>query len=271
MQKEKEYSERMRIDMTDLQKEILSIFKEVKKICDKYNLRYFAICGTCIGAVRHHGFIPWDDDLDIGMPDVDYKKFYEIAQRELPSNLKVFYTFEKKHNPCLFMKVHDINTTFIELHEKIHPDSYKGVFVDIFPISGVPSQKHDKKCYLRKVDWIIRLNDRRRQTFKSLVSNRSKVTWLFAHLFPVNFWSNKWRKITCAYHFDETQEVGILTNIKKVYDKKCFETCDSCQFENIEIRCPGDWDKYLSKEYGNYMELPPADEQKAHSDGSIID
>ena len=260
--------------MTELQQKILEIFKSIEKICEDNNLSYYAVCGTCIGAVRHNGFIPWDDDLDIGMPYADYKKFYEIAKRELPSNLKVFYTCDLKSNPFLFMKVHDINTTFIEKNEKAYPDDYKGIFVDIFPIYGVPSIENDKRLFLKKLEWTFKFNIIRRLTFDSMTSIKSKVAWIFVHLFPVDFWAKKCESIIGTYHFDESEEVGILTPViprKNIYDKSCFESYVHFPFEDTIIRCPGKWDVYLSNCYGDYMKIPPASEQQNHMDEAIVD
>ena len=81
-------------EIKKVQNEILSIFIEIDKLCEKHNLRYYAIGGTCIGAVRHNGFIPWDDDLDIAMPRKDYERFIAIASEELPKHLKLFLPTE---------------------------------------------------------------------------------------------------------------------------------------------------------------------------------
>ena len=99
---------------TTLQEIELDIFKRFKRLCQDYNLRYFAIGGTCIGAIRHNGFIPWDDDIDVAMPLEDYIKLKEIAMRELEYPYSLYTTEKNRHWYAGSMKMQNENTTFIE-------------------------------------------------------------------------------------------------------------------------------------------------------------
>ena len=137
--------------MTELQTKILDIYKKVSVICIRNNIDFFAIGGTCIGAIRHRGFIPWDDDLDIAVPIEQYDKFKECMREELPTNLYLYDCDTVKEYRQLFCKVCDRNTTFIEETEKPYKKAYKGVFVDIMPISGVPSNKEEKDKFIYKL------------------------------------------------------------------------------------------------------------------------
>ena len=92
-------------EIRKLQNELLSILKEIDQICKRNNIKYFAVGGTLLGAVRHHGFIPWDDDIDIGMLRSDYNKFILIAKKELPNNYFVLNFDENNHFPASFTKV----------------------------------------------------------------------------------------------------------------------------------------------------------------------
>ena len=94
--------------MNDIQKVILDIFKEFDRICTDNNIPYYAIGGTCIGAVRHKGFIPWDDDMDVAIPIEFWDKFIEIASRQLPDYYKLFSSMEVKHYRYLFIKIMDM-------------------------------------------------------------------------------------------------------------------------------------------------------------------
>ena len=127
--------------MNDTQKVILDIFACISNICNKNGIRYFASGGTCLGAVRHQGFIPWDDDLDIAIPIQDYDKIWKIAQKELPHHLKIYKEDDIRHYRYIFGKIHNENTTFIEKSEIKYPESYKGIFVDIMPISSIPDAR----------------------------------------------------------------------------------------------------------------------------------
>ena len=120
--------------MNELQSKILEIFKEFDRICRDNDLKYFAIGGTCIGAVRHKGFIPWDDDLDVAMPIEDYARFREVAPSSLAPQYQI-YDYEE-HEKCgyQFLKLFDRNTTFIEERNN-NLDSCMGVFIDIMPVA----------------------------------------------------------------------------------------------------------------------------------------
>ena len=112
--------------MTETQKVILSIFKEISGICARHNIPYFAIGGTCIGAVRHQGFIPWDDDLDIAVPIEHFDFLLDCLRKEIPSDLYVIDSHDHMHYHYVWAKVCDKNTTFIEKSEYRYKDAYKG-------------------------------------------------------------------------------------------------------------------------------------------------
>ena len=117
-----------------------AILKEIKKICDNHNLQFFMIGGTLLGAVRHHGIIPWDDDIDIGLLRKDYQTFIEFAPKELPSYLWVsnYHTDEGMGEP--FTKVMDMRGKLVEIFASTS-NSPKGIFVDVFPVDHVPDSK----------------------------------------------------------------------------------------------------------------------------------
>ena len=190
--------------LSPLQGVILEIYKEVKKIFDRHGLRYYAIGGTCIGAVRHHGFIPWDDDLDVALPDVDFKRFIELAERELPPRYKLLISSDCPHRDSLEAKVYDTETTFIESFEKRDPDSFKGVFIDIFPMCGTPENDKGRIKFCKKLVMYKRFNEKRRLRLSDLERTRSKLMWfavLPLKLLPYRFWKKYGdRKILTQYY-----------------------------------------------------------------------
>ena len=271
--------------MTEIQRKILKIFLEVKKICDENNIRYFAIGGTCLGAARHKGFIPWDDDLDIAMPGDDYKKFYEIAKRKLPKNLIVKRMTDVKSNTCLFMKVYDTSTTFIEESEINFPDAYKGIFIDIMPLYGIPKNTHKFKRYAITVNTSERMNNKMRETFAGSFkkySFKSKILWIMSY--PINaflrkkygykYWSDVWERIVSKYDFDKCAYTGyVWSKIReeRIFPKEWFDSYVELPFESTAIRCPIKWENYLAHQFGDYMQLPPESERMTHSNNAIVD
>lgn len=266
--------------MNDVQKQVLSIYKEVRKICEKHDLQYFAIGGTCLGAVRHKGFIPWDDDMDIAMPLNDYIRFYKIAKNELPKNLKVYFTSSKRHNVFTFMKVHNENTTFIEPQELPYPDEYKGIFVDIVPLYGAPSPGICRKKYILRINSFIMLNKLRRWSIKDIKKIKSLFAWLILlplNIFlPYNYWSNKYKKYVSKYKYETSEYTAYSFTVFWLKEKlflplKWFNGYIDMQFEDTYIRSPIEYDKFLTALFGNYNLLPPVDKRINHSCKSLVD
>ena len=137
--------------LKDIEKDMLVIFIQ---ICKKYDMRYFLAGGSCLGAVRHRGFIPWDDDIDVVMPREDYEKFLKVARNELPEN--IFLQTGKTDNdfPMNFAKLRNSDTTFIETSVKNFKINH-GVFIDIFPLDGYSDSKWFKlmnRIYISRIN-----------------------------------------------------------------------------------------------------------------------
>ncbi len=264
--------------LSPLQQSILNIYKEVKEALDKNGLRYFAIGGTCIGAVRHQGFIPWDDDMDLVMPDSDYKKFVSIAKDILPPHLEMLVRSDHPHDPTVAGRVFDKNNTFIEDHEKKYPEEYKGVFVDILPMGGLPEDEADRARYFKKMKRYMRLNEKRRCSFTYLKRAKTRALWIAAtpyRVLPNRYWSDKIYKMQSQYPFDKSSLTGYTWSLhvgKRYYPKSVFDEYIEMPFEDTTVRCPKGYDEMLKSIYGDYMTIPPEDQQKGlHEETSFID
>lgn len=272
----KEEHDMSKNSMREIQLAILEIFKIVSKALDENNLRYFAIGGTCLGAVRHEGFIPWDDDMDIAMPNKDYQKFIEIAPHILPKHLKLVLPDDQHYN-CLSLRVHNTETTFIEEHVIGIEDRYMGVWLDIMPLYGVPTEPAAQKRYARKIVLYRRLNHKRKMPFSTCKSLRSKGMYILS--FPINcfvsnnFWLDRWKALVSEFDFDTSQYTGYVwwPQISElIFPIDWFSDYVNLKFEDTVIRCPKQYDKFLSQMFGNYMELPPENERYNHSGGKAI-
>ena len=268
----------MKIDMNDLQKKILEIFMEVKRICEKNNLRYWAVSGTCLGAVRHKGFIPWDDDLDIAMPDKDYLRFLEIAPKELTYPYQLITECEAKHSTCLFAKVHNIETTMIEAAEINYTDCYKGVFIDIFPFNGLPKNKLLRTTYIWKLIAIETMNIKQRWPISAAKTLKGKLLYLVLKpintLLPYGYWVNVWKRNAFKYSFDKFRYSTFANDreaFKLVFPHECLNSFIEIPFESTTIKIPQGWDDMLKKLYGDYMKLPPENERQPRHSGGIVD
>ena len=163
-------------DLKILQACELENFKLFKKICDDNNLRYYMIGGTLIGVVRHNGFIQWDDDIDIGLPRPDYNKFLEIAPKYLPEYMEIVTKSSDPNFKCYF-------TRMINNKKKIYWDQggYKakiGVWMDIFPIDGLPDNRILRKLQVFKVLWWKMLYKFTQIDYVMTNRERSKMEWL---------------------------------------------------------------------------------------------
>ncbi len=254
-------SRRGKVQNRELQDKLFEIFIYVREICEKHGLRYFAIGGTCIGAVRHHGFIPWDDDLDIAMPDRDYEEFLRIAPKELPEHLAVMDFGE---NICA--RIHNVNTTLVEVW---NPDKYNsGVFIDIMPFYGVPERRRQQIWLGYKVRFLLKLYQKQKSR---LCDNRriaGKLLWLimkpFHCLAGQDFYPNLWTCMVSKRDFDSSRYTGFTWSYhleKRIFERAWFDSYEEFPFESTTIRCPAGWDAYLTKHFGDYRTIPPQSEQ----------
>ena len=156
----------------------LDLLQKFIEVCQQYNLRCWVDGGTLLGAVRHKGFIPWDDDLDIAVPIEEWDRFWECMKRELPLKYQIYSCDSIKHYRYVFNKIHDATTTFIEKAEKNYPDAYKGIFIDVMPIAGIPGDLNARGNFYKTLKVLHVLNFIRRYPFYEMKSLAFKILWL---------------------------------------------------------------------------------------------
>ena len=262
--------------MNDLQKKQLDILKAFINVCDKHHLRYFLVGGTCLGAARHQGFIPWDDDIDVGMPREDYDKYLEL-QKEYEGTPYFIQTWKSDPHYCYnFAKLRDSSTTFVESYFWKHRINH-GVWIDIFPIDGIsltddkPRYKYAKKIKHIWMQVYLSYVPQLRRKFKKgtfwfdLLLNISAILfwpWDIAHYRRKH--SEKYmRKIP----YDKAVLVANFcgTNAKKeAMPKTLFDEFTKLKFEDIEANVPKDYDAYLTYLFRDWRKLPPEEQQVGH-------
>lgn len=261
-----------------IQLKALEVLKVFQAICKKHNLRYFAVAGTCLGAVRHKGFIPWDDDLDVGMPYEDYEKFMELAKTELPEHYELLnLNYVESNWFCYFCKLHDTRTTFIERYRMPFKDAYFGVFIDIFPMYGLPNNKAKRNFINFVLGVCNRLNIMRRLPYREQTTLGAKILWILAMPFkvlvPYYFFSNLRIKIMRHYPFGCYDSVkSSVSHYRTILQYEDFKETIDLPFEDTTVAVPKGYDRYLTMTYGDYMTPPPEkDRIPAHAQGGIID
>ena len=254
----------MNEQMQKVKKVEVDILKEFVRVCKEMDLTYYALYGTVLGAVRHKGFIPWDDDIDVGMPREDYEKFLKHGQKFLRENyfLQSYKSEEGFLNP--FAKVRRSDTTFIETASK-DQDINQGIYIDIFPIDGYPEGAWDQFKF--KWDRIVYDNYIYNQGDVSKESGKNKficqINRIFVKLTPREAVKRK-DCLAKRKQIKDSKRIGCLVQDnpdKEVVEKECFGKGCMLPFEDMEICVPENWDLYLEHTYGDYMQFPPEEER----------
>ncbi len=239
----------------------LAILKEIDRICRKHGLTYWLDGGTLLGAVRHGGFIPWDDDIDIAMPLGDMKRFVEVAPSELSSDL-VLQTPEN-YPECKepITKVRDLNSFYVEFADDFSANYPKGLFVDIFPFIDYPSVS---RAWIKKVTRGICVSSAILHT-KHYYSWRSLANFFYFGLKNIvlrGLWKlSEWfcKKGTYTSNILVNNGYGIMHRKDVIYP------VSTIQFEGVEFLAPANPDVYLKDLYQDYMQIPPVEKRKIHA------
>ncbi len=264
------------VTIAQLQHRMLEIFIYFQKICRDNNLRYWAGGGTLIGTIRHQGFIPWDDDIDVFMPRKDYEKLYEIwPQIGDQKNYALLRSDDKVNIHQADMQLADINTTFINRHS-VNEDICHAVSIDIMPYDGCPEGKissliqicHSVMYGIFNVQRLPDHQGKLLRTATSLVLNLVRDPGR-----RYRIWK-KHEQALSRYDFDKAQSAKeLITSFRALfyrYPRSIFDT-EEKEFEGLKMPVPVGYDRYLTRIYGDYMKLPPEGERIAKHDVVLID
>jgi lipopolysaccharide cholinephosphotransferase len=257
-------------ELRDIQLVTLDILKEVDRLCKENNIKYFLEAGSALGVARYEGFIPCDDDIDIGMFREDYEKFGKIANKELKEGYLMQQMQLGKDYPYPYMQVVKDNTSFVRMEFK-KARMHHGIHIDIAPIDHVPEDKslREKQIrIIRKYSGLIRKKlipepYESKNPIKSFIVNSP---YYMLKLIPLWILKNLQYREFVRYRYDDCKYVGDLcTHYKKDihFDKNVFFPVKEGDFENLKFPIPNDMDKYLTVMYDDYKILSPRE------DGSI--
>ena len=261
----------MDLTLQQLQQLQLQIGKEIKRICDKNGLRYFLADGSLLGAVRHQGFIPWDDDLDFSMPLDDCLRFIECARRELPDRFVLQNWNVDPNFGCPFLKIR-MKDTFVQERAVPVSQDFSGVWVDIFPLLPFPEQKATKAHMI-----LLRLWERAYQlkcgydlnsiTDGAVSRMLNRVLKLLGMPFTREWMRRCYEKLlTPVDSSPVTLECTSFFSAKLLFPSALFAETVQLPFEDTAFPAPAGHIEYLERMYGDYMQLPPEeDRQKGHS------
>lgn len=263
-----------------LQSHLRMMYKEIEKVCERHHLRMCAGYGTVLGAIRHQGFIPWDDDMDLLMPREDYDKLINEYADELPKHFKIYAPNSKNAPICRFAKVVDTSTRFLgpgAIDEESH-----GIFIDIFPLEYAPTNKYLlalRNLYTRFLllvaESVVGYEHKNEFYRKLMCSTRSgKVTYylrqtigcMFSFSKGVN-WYNRISKF--EYYEKPTGQYNIPSDggLKKSLipiAEEAFFPAKKVKFDDVEVYVPNQAVKYLEQNYGDWNWVPPVDQRWQH-------
>ncbi len=267
--------------IADLQDKMLSILKVLIRICDKKSFRYYLAGGTCIGALRHRGFIPWDDDLDVYMPRDDYEKLWSlVGNKIIYGHYKLCRTTAKKNYHHRVMQIVDLDTTFINKRSE-NEDIEHGIYIDIIPIDARATTKVGQLWQFFNAVIFSIFNIQCKQEFNGgkLTRYINFITALLLRLVKnprhrYKIWK-KAEKNMVAWDWDTCREYIVLTStIKELthpFPKTWLENNKAAEFEDISAQIMGGSDEYCRMMYGDYMKFPPADQQCVKHNTVYID
>ena len=254
----------------------LKIVSEINQICLRNNIKYSMIGGTLIGAVRHHGFIPWDDDIDLMMERNEYDKFLDVAHEELSSE---FYIVDYELTPSFgepFTKIMMKNTIFRE-HFIGSSNVPCGIFVDIFPIDNAPASKM-KKIIHRYLNYSLRKKILIKSNYEFEKTGIKKIVYNAIAKYTSESKSElvkKYRKNQTKYNGCNATEYvslcGFYDYKKETLPKQWLSEYIFLEFEGLNLMAFKEYDKILKHYFGDYMKLPPENERVNHHTADKLD
>ena len=262
---------------------IIDVLSAFIRICEAQGLRYFCAGGTAIGAVRHQGMIPWDDDIDVFMPRPDYDRFLRLAAQSMPEGYEVLSPYATKDYPMYFAKMCNARTTLLE-NERI-PCVF-GLYIDIFPLDGacddVETCYREKRRFKRLMNKLEAVSTHNSfGEYIGLLTKRRE--WGRFAVKTVAFccrsWLRRWllkQMDSIAYGHDYALSSRVVTysgayQRQEIYPKAWLETPQMFAFEGLMVNLPHDYDAYLRHFFGDYMTLPPVEQRASHHQKVFFD
>lgn len=258
------------ISLNELKQLQLDILVKVHDFCEKNKIDYFLSYGTLIGAIRHKGYIPWDDDIDIEMTRPNYDRFITTFNGAYPE-LEVFAPELNESYYAPYANVCD-NRTILEEKGINHNGCHLGIKIDIFPIDGLPSDANLYKRMYKKARLYNSLLVYNQRMFSQCLHGnlfhqlKHCLKWVIARIIPHSL-IQKWiYNLSTSYDYKTAPKAGLIafTPIKQPIDKCCFEHYIKVEFEGKFFYTIRDYDLYLRHIYGDYLKLPPIEERIPH-------
>lgn len=269
-----DFSEHKKIDLDELKALQLGILQAVHDFCMENSIRYSLCGGTLLGAIRHKGYIPWDDDIDIMMPRPDYEKFHHLFNEQKDSVYKMISAYNDKQFFQPFGKVVDTRTSLKERYSR--PLDNLGVNIDVFPVDGLPNDERERDSYWKSIklkkfvsSCVYQRANHKEHGIKKII--RAILFFLFKPL-PGNFFALRLHRIAAGFDFPSSKKIANSIfgyGRKEEMPVKLFDEFVSVDFEGKKINSVADWNSYLTNLFGDYMRLPPEESRIAKHDFEV--
>ena len=252
----------------------LSLISELARVCNKYQLKWYASNGTLLGAIRHDRFVPWDDDVDIVMPRADYDKLISIASDEFDSPVVLQRSDPERNYFRTHSRLVNVNTTAVNVKQWGRSSSY-GIFIDIFPLDSAPDSDFLWKIHKRRIETIrvlLKMAVYPEDFKRNDSSNRIKTAIgriclrIYLGIFGYPSLLNKFEQLCKKYSDKSTRRLFEITHGARymVFPVDWYNETEIRKFEYLDIHVPKYYDSILKKHYGDYMALPPVEKRGLH-------
>ena len=254
----------------------LKIVQEIEKnilitlldVCEKIDVEPIMYGGTLIGCIRHKGFVPWDDDIDVAFVRKDYDKFIKLAPTLLPDDFSLQTPYTEKNTPYFYAKLRRKGCTCIEFYNH-KANISKGVYIDIYPIDNIPDddrlyKKQHKIIQILMSCWYIRQSfylPYGRNGWKRFVLLAIR---LCLRIIPRCIFRYTIYKMLTKFNHIETKRKNVINYPKVTNWYEPLYPLINAKFEGIDVKIPNDWDNHLRRRYGDYMSMPPPEERLGH-------
>ncbi|MFV0635179.1 LicD family protein [Mitsuokella sp. WILCCON 0060] len=256
-----------KLSQREIQLSILHILQYFDEYCKRYKMRYYLVGGTLLGAIRHKGFIPWDDDIDVCMPRPDYERLIKTFKDNADKRYSLSsYDVGNSYRP--YAKILDLSTKVVAKTS----DDEQHLWIDVMPVDGLPDDEDKiKKIYqsCERYRNILNLTRCKLGTGKTLLRRMSKYFLQpLARLYGEDRLIKNIESIARSYDYENSKNVGAITwgiyGVREKMLKREFEKSVEVIFEGNRYPAFSCWQSYLSNLYGDYMELPPVEKRKTH-------
>lgn len=254
----------------------LEMLDRLDKVCREHGLRYYLCGGTLLGAVRHKGYIPWDDDIDVNILRPDLDRLLEITGGKLGDGLVIVKPGERKDKSLIFYRIYNEKTLLVSRNQKLGTEARTNIFIDVFPVDALPSSSLANKMVYLWSGFLISLGNM--SAVGRVVGTSRKKRFVKSLLLPIAklHSTDRWNEITDRFarkrNYEKARYVGVInTEAAHRFNERIlkseYEPAVEVEFEGKRYPAPKGWDIYLRNLYGaDYMELPPAEKRESHHD-----